>query len=291
MALKFPTIYLLSAHLDSDELHELEEKIPTLTYDIKEATVVVGKISNKERALLELRRLKLQTEEVPVAKASLSSPNGKRKATSDPEENAIHSDSTASDYGDDTGETQSQASAPSGSAVRVVRLAWFLDSVAKRTVLPLEDYLICERRKVQSTPEKYTPKKTVRKETTKSPNETLGRAAEAAASSHSQQRRHHREVALPKRPRLLTKTTSEHDVVSALPPIPDFLHTTYSCQRATTGHPPNEAFIDLLKAIRETRRLTGDKIGIRAYSSAIASLSAYPHPLQSAFGQYHGLYL
>ncbi|ROV91425.1 hypothetical protein VSDG_07211 [Cytospora chrysosperma] len=51
--------------------------------------------------------------------------------------------------------------------------------------------------------------------------------------------------------------------------------------RSTFIHPPNEAFIEKLKEVRELRAMTGDGVGVRAYSSAIASLSAYPYKLKS----------
>ncbi len=64
MALPLPPTYLLSTHLSLDVLHDLEDKIPTLTYDITEAKLVLGKITTKQRALFELRNRKLWTEDV-----------------------------------------------------------------------------------------------------------------------------------------------------------------------------------------------------------------------------------
>lgn len=46
----FPPIYLLPAHLETEKLHELEEQIPSLTYDPGEAGVIIGNISKPERA-------------------------------------------------------------------------------------------------------------------------------------------------------------------------------------------------------------------------------------------------
>lgn len=82
--------------------------------------------------------------------------------------------------------------------------------------------------------------------------------------------------------KLLHQTTSEHDDPGKLPPIPEYLHTSYSCQRPTPLHTPNDAFLALLKRIRQVRQLTDDEVGVRAYSSAIASLAAYPYALTSA---------
>jgi len=42
---------------------------------------------------------------------------------------------------------------------------------------------------------------------------------------------------------------------------------------------PNAAFIVQLTKIRDSRLLTLDEIGVRAYSTSIASVAAYPHPI------------
>lgn len=84
---------------------------------------------------------------------------------------------------------------------------------------------------------------------------------------------------------LLHQTTSEHDEAasSALPPLPDWVRENkiYACERATPLISPNQAFICQLKQIKRARLLTLDDIGVRAYSTSIASLAAYPYPIQS----------
>lgn len=84
---------------------------------------------------------------------------------------------------------------------------------------------------------------------------------------------------------LLHQTTSEHDeaISSALPPLPDWIkeNKVYACERATPLNSPNNDFIDELKKIKLARVLTLDEIGIRAYSTSIASLAAYPYRIQS----------
>ncbi|KAM3562511.1 hypothetical protein ARSEF4850_002729 [Beauveria asiatica] len=64
MSLSLPIIFLLQTNLKPTELHELEKTIPTLTYDVHEAEVVLGKVSHKERAQFELRRLKVYTDSI-----------------------------------------------------------------------------------------------------------------------------------------------------------------------------------------------------------------------------------
>jgi DNA polymerase IV len=88
-----------------------------------------------------------------------------------------------------------------------------------------------------------------------------------------------------KPPKLYRTTTSEfenHDSRS-LPEPPQWVreHNMYSCKRSTPLKPTNEAFLRQLYKIKEARLLTLDEIGVRAYSTAIASISAYPHILRS----------
>jgi DNA polymerase IV len=96
MALALPPTYLLSTHLSLEALHDLEDQIPTLTYDITEAKLVLGKVTAKQRALFELRSRKLWTEDVLLVKrevedAGMSGNAGadtsprKRRRTDDPE--------------------------------------------------------------------------------------------------------------------------------------------------------------------------------------------------------------
>ncbi|KAL8944207.1 MAG: hypothetical protein Q9211_000676 [Gyalolechia sp. 1 TL-2023] len=86
-------------------------------------------------------------------------------------------------------------------------------------------------------------------------------------------------------PYLLHQTTSEYEegVSRPLPPMPDWVvqNKIYSCQRATPPTSPNDSFIAQLTEIKLARLLTNDEIGVRAYSTSIASLAAYPYAIQS----------
>src|ERR1700712_5201260 len=63
-----PPIFVLPAHLSTEDLHDIENQLQdhgaTVTYDINEAKLVIGKVSTKKRAQFELRSLGLWTEEV-----------------------------------------------------------------------------------------------------------------------------------------------------------------------------------------------------------------------------------
>ncbi|EOA83424.1 hypothetical protein ACJQWK_00409 [Exserohilum turcicum] len=88
---------------------------------------------------------------------------------------------------------------------------------------------------------------------------------------------------------LLQQTTSEYEGEdSDLPPPPEWvkLGLKYACQRFTLGNGPNEVFLNQLRKIRTARTLIDDEIGVRAYSTIIASIAAYPwklcHPRELA---------
>ena len=81
---------------------------------------------------------------------------------------------------------------------------------------------------------------------------------------------------------LLQQTTSEYDGIdSDVPQPPDWVlkGVKYACQRLAPANGPNDDFVDQLRKIRTARTLINDDIGIRAYSTIIASIAAYPYKL------------
>ncbi|KAB5563224.1 hypothetical protein GE09DRAFT_1111476 [Coniochaeta sp. 2T2.1] len=297
MLVKLPIVYLLPKNLTADELHELEAKIPTLTYDINEADVVVGKISQKARALFELRSRKLMTEEASEKDLTPSPDKAWRRAVVIDTDSDLTSDGDGHS-GDDQAAPPSRPATPGPpEIVRVVKLAWLTESLRNGAPEPVDDYLVYAGRKSspslkrKRTPPKSTPTAPKAEDillrakldaaSLPEPRNYGGHSSQASSSSWRRNREHHGDHPV-KPPPLLVQSTTEHDIDLNLPPIPDYLHTTYSCQRATPMHPPNETFIKELMEIRKTRTLRGDKIGVRAYSSSIATLSAYPYTLSSA---------
>jgi DNA polymerase IV len=82
--------------------------------------------------------------------------------------------------------------------------------------------------------------------------------------------------------RLLQMTTSDYEGIdSDFPQPPDWVkkRVKYACQRFTPANGPNEDFLEQLRKIRTARTLIDDEIGVRAYSTIIASIAAYPHKL------------
>ncbi|KAF2790017.1 DNA polymerase beta [Melanomma pulvis-pyrius CBS 109.77] len=86
------------------------------------------------------------------------------------------------------------------------------------------------------------------------------------------------------KPHLLQATTSEYEGEdSDVPPPPLWVEQgiKYACQRFTPADSLNSAFIAELKKMRTARTLIDDSVGVRAYSTIIASIAAYPYALTS----------
>jgi DNA polymerase IV len=282
MALEFPLMFLLSTHLEAETLQRLEDEIPTLTYDINEAEVVLGNISRKQRALFELRKHKLETSEIPGSDDPADSPRRKRVRTTAPVDDVSDTASEA-EFGAATKTTPVKSSA---GTVKVVKLCWFTDSQKAGKVLPLGgDYLLYEGRKVPKTPVKSPSLPRTPRAEDVLKRAMADAAARPGARPGSSQGYGRQFIHRSSPPPMLRQTTTDDEGNKHLPPIPEYLHSTYSCQRPTPVHPPNEAFIEQLTKIRTARTLAGDQIGVRAYSSAIATIAAYPYTISSALGK------
>lgn len=166
-------MFLLDAHIPTEQLLELEDQIPNLTYDINEARVILGKVGTKQRAQFELRKRNLYT--LDISDESVKSikqdevesttvldhftPRKRRKAGSVPSytnviDLELDSESDGSDLvhkpvADDKNAVEhsaAQVQSRSDNVVNVVKLSWFMDSIQAGKVLPLDGYLVLEGR-------------------------------------------------------------------------------------------------------------------------------------------------
>lgn len=330
-----PLIFVLPTHLSLEELHDVEELLTRcaapLTYDIKESEIVLGKVSQKKRTILELRSHGLWTEEIQTTGTN---PSVKRRRVSDnlgvlpvnqPQIIDLSQETEDEDGGNSTQASTKSLKPPQTqledlsttaveNSIRVVKLNWLYESIKTNRIMPLCPFTVYYARKVSrldkegfqkalsnlssdgdsllssSSKSSAGPKKGVTKG-------VLERAREDAASkprssspprfiSRDSRSRDGRTATPPKRtpPSLHRETSSEHDLAKQLPPAPDWVrnHVLYACLRSAPLHPPNEKFIDQLLKIKKVRELTQDEIGVRAYSTSIASIAAYPYELQSS---------
>ncbi|KAI4748647.1 Nucleotidyltransferase [Aureobasidium sp. EXF-12298] len=316
-----PPIFVSDTHLDTCELHEIEDDVVEagglLSYDLKEANIVLTKAERKRRIQLDLRTKGCYTEEVEIVKDSdamgstTEEPGLKKQKLSqagvtgkgEAADLTIHDVSTESETEDESRPVKRKRyfSTP---YVKVLRLQWFVDCRKQGTVLPIEPYLLYQGRRIEKPNDVNTPVKgsslTIQSKTPQSILERARADAEANISSPVQQRSNRKlgqigggRVSAPfqptphtKRAQLLQQTTSEHDLgqSSDLPELPPWVQNDvkYACQRSTPAKPPNALFIAELEKIKLARLLTGDEIGVRAYSTSIASLAAYPYKLTTA---------
>ncbi|KAE8329283.1 high-affinity nickel-transport protein-domain-containing protein [Aspergillus sergii] len=295
-----PAIFVLPTHLGLETLHQIEESLvsrdASLTYDISEARLILGKIGQKKRAALELRSRGVWTEDLDLlASKTPAKRSGIHEPTPRPVEVVTEVDvvdlSTETESEEDgvrskhgTGKhlkrprprsvSTDRSSAASGSGegediLRVVRLAWLDRCIESKELVPLDSFVVYEARKVErpaAKPNVIEEKDTLLKPSSAPSNRFSRRTHEAPSSQH-------------RPPKLYRQTTSENEETAPLPPAPDWVknHTLYACMRSAPLHPPNERFINQLVKIRKIRELTLDEIGVRAYSTSIASIAAYPY--------------
>ncbi|KAJ5684574.1 uncharacterized protein N7477_000919 [Penicillium maclennaniae] len=306
-----PTVFILPTHLSLDKLHETESRLiehgGRITYDITEAGLVLGKIGQKKRAILELRSRGLWTEESPSTPVSAQAvslgdkePPGKRRKV-EHDSTTVHNgagleivDLSTESESEEDGERSRHD--PSQHLVRVqdapgtitlLKLEWLDRSILAEKVLCYESFVIYKGRKTNRPGEA-----SAKAVSEKLPSEILQRAKEDAASQplpvstgrfHSRRfNESHGWTPSQRPPTLHRTTTSENDETATPPDQPDWVrdHVIYACLRSAPLHTPNDDFIAQLIKIRRIRHLTLDEIGVRAYSTSIATLSAYPHVLK-----------
>ncbi|RAL15227.1 type-X family DNA polymerase [Aspergillus homomorphus CBS 101889] len=302
----YPPIYVFQTHLSIESLHAIEEELTNhnarLTYDIDEARLMLGKISQAKRAALELRALGLWTEAITGG----SSPPAKRRriepaAIASPESRELIDLNTETE---DENEVEGQhgssrhlvprdPTAAEQGIITVLNLTWLEQSIQRGTLLPEAEYTVYHARRIERPAPPQIPQdppstqkgKSTLLQRAKADTATTTTASPTHTKPPETQPQHHpRTKPTHPPPKLYRTTTSEADDLATLPEPPDWVKTqsTYSCTRSTPLHPPppNADFISELADIRLIRELTLDDIGVRAYSTAIAAIAAYPYPLR-----------
>ena len=313
-----PPVHVLSSQLSSQEQHEVEDALTrggaALTYDINEARVIISNLSKPRRARLELqwKGLYLAGDE---HEDTLHRGNSKGKEAASSRTSKL----TDRDLKDGIAASANADGWPEGMVV-VVRIEWVRESCKSNSALPPSPYTVlraCPSQSHGSGENKGVGTATVTSSQTGHGNlESLmlemGKRAKAGSMSakiYPSKRQRIKEAAdcdfvgrsfssstqtvaaksgsSQVRPtHLLHQTTSEHDEIAdaPLPPMPEWVvqNKIYSCERATPLDSPNKGFVAQLKKIKLSRLLTSDEIGVRAYSTSIAALLAYPYQFRSA---------
>ncbi|KAI9927665.1 hypothetical protein AWENTII_006506 [Aspergillus wentii] len=293
-----PPIFVLSTHLSLEELHAVEDSLvkrgACLTYDVSEARLVLGRIGQKKRAALELRSRGVWTEEAALP-SSPEPPSKRRRIGHSQEERSAAGPeggglSTETESEEDGAKSQHDLSKhlrkpkslpfhDQSVDIKVVKLEWLDRSIETEELLPIDPFIVYQARKIE--PPKTNPADGSR---------VIQRAKEDAVfkppaippSGRRVKEPHDGTASQHKPPKLYRQTTSEHDEAVPLPPEPDWVkdHVLYACMRSAPLNPPNKDFIAQLVKIRTIRELTLDEIGVRAYSTSIAAIAAYPYKFQ-----------
>lgn len=315
-----PPIFVLPTHLTLDALHQAEETLiqhgARLTYDVSEATLILGKVGQKKRAALELRSRGIWTEEVsalPCTPTPEPGPPVKRRRLGDIETDAAAAKEVYLSTEDESEEdgvrghqpaaqlerpqlTTSVRTVPSASqfqkdkekgVIRVVRLEWLAKCAEAQELLAVDPFMVYCARKVERPATK-------KDKDTATSQAILDRAKQDASfkvpfsTTSMYSRSRHRDgvssggSSQRQPPKLYRTTTSENEEAEPLPPAPEWVrnHVLYACMRSAFLDTPNERFIQQLIKIRTIRELNLDEIGVRAYSTAIAAIAAYPYEIR-----------
>ncbi|KIX05916.1 uncharacterized protein Z518_03890 [Rhinocladiella mackenziei CBS 650.93] len=309
-----PPIFILPTHLQPQELHETEDSIfkagGSLTYDPKEARIFIGRINQKKRAAFELRARGIWTEEATLPEPSQEAHNEgptrkKRKVSMTEDSVSAAARSISTSPGASVIDTVSLTFPPRPfwpdltNRILILKISWLEACLKQAKLVPYKPYVIYNAKVISkptgpmpetgstSSPSRPTPNVTAtilqraQAEASTLPSSSSPYTSRRRLGNQNRQRKASSSTrASP--PTLHRTTTSEMEFLAEhpLPPLPDWAsgpNASYACCRSTPIKALNEAFIAQLIKIREARLLTLDDIGVRAYSTSIASISAYPH--------------
>ncbi|RMZ83142.1 hypothetical protein DV738_g1381, partial [Chaetothyriales sp. CBS 135597] len=307
-----PAIYILSAHLPTEDLHDYEDQVfaaqGNLTYDPKEARIFLARISQKKRAAYELRSKGIWTEEDTAACKDVNPRKPrKRRRLSEAQSTLDASSSDDEEYREASNTLISTKDAWPDliSHVLVIKMEWLDACVQHNRVLPYQPQLVYYAKLIPRTREAASMAAlgdtTISYIRATPPTTSVSRPQRRLLAYSGQPHRSSLKRA-PARPH--RTTTPERELLAnahsrngnsnsnsqsispsknRLPPLPAWAsgpHASYSCCRSTRMDGPNKAFLAQLLKIKESRVLTLDSVGVRAYSAAIASLSAYTYPIR-----------
>lgn len=190
----WPPIFVSSTHFDIDDLHEVEEELAVagaaLTYDIKEAEIVLSNVVKKKRIQFDLRSKGLWTKDAASEDGELAAewtpdePPAKKQRLSKEDFDqhnetkaiVIDDSSTASEHEDVPRKTSNKKNSKPGFAsrqieyrkadpdkpqhiVKVLKTAWFTDSKRIGDPQPVDAYLTYRGIRIEQPSATSTPKR------------------------------------------------------------------------------------------------------------------------------------
>ena len=299
-----PPTFILPTHMNLDQLHDVELLLikngGTLTYDVVEAGLILGSITQKKRLILELRARGIWMEQIenshhlpgdldhreihrePVSKRQKL--DNERKSPERQEEMTPQSKSAKFDITDPSSNDETKT-LEEAQTVTVVKLEWLTQSIGKGHALPLDPFVVFRGRKTLPGPATLPncPGSITASQIKKRAQEDVSfrpMPKQNPTGANFKMSEKSIEQSSSRNPPILHReSTSEHEELAELPIQPNWVRdqVVYSCMRSAPLCPPNDKFITQLDKIRKTRELTLDDIGVRAYSTSIAAVAAYPY--------------
>jgi len=284
---------------------------------MNEVVIVLSRVEKKKRAQLDLRGHGLEIDETASQSESLKSEIITSKDDGSSTEG--ESQEKVNPRSANVDEAKAILTYLSSTTIKIIKSSWIQECFKRGKLVPVKEYIILEGRRRESkdnvqfkSPQKRkrepTPNDSIPLKSLQHPADGSAILARARAEASESSPKHGRDfgarsfgdkskstftapyaagasLVRHQAVHLLQQTTSEYEGLpeSELPPLPDWVdaETHYACQRSTPELAFNKEFLDMLKDIRLARLLTADEIGVRAYSTSIAAIAAYPYKLTS----------
>ena len=307
------SVFVLPTHLTEERLYEIHEEIRAAggvnADGVLEADIVLTVVSSARRARFELQIRGVDVFSLEARQRSpASSPSEPAEPSGKKRKLANHSWTP----GGQSGVLQNASELPGNRAnlgvkglrsslLFLVRLDWFHASMRAGRLLPIDEFVILESSQAVTTQtiprlDYHSKEADDRRESLEDANQASAKVQVHMVPANEQTHAKHRESSASMKARSTSQnpaslamlrhdSTAEHSEASSPPKeMPQWVveKKIYACERRALVHSPNASFIDELRRIRLVRNLMLDEIGVRAYSTSIASLAAYPHPLSNS---------
>ncbi|OWP02963.1 hypothetical protein B2J93_3543 [Marssonina coronariae] len=169
--------------------------------------------------------------------------------------------------------------------IKVYNLNWYHESIRAKELVPVRRHLIYAGRIISRPP---SGNGSDERNATTAMLDTCDILSRARAdtppplSFNSSSSHHARTTTSSQRAHLQPESTTEDEAEREMPPLPDYLQTTYSCQRPTPRYGPNEDFLRQIRIIKKARIIDGHEKQRHTYHSVVAAIAAYPYEFKSA---------
>ncbi|PBP16020.1 DNA polymerase beta [Diplocarpon rosae] len=166
--------------------------------------------------------------------------------------------------------------------IKVYNLNWYHESIKAQELLPVRRHLVYAGRIIPGPTNASDERNATDMMLDTSGILSRARADTPPLSSFMSSSSHHARTTTSQRAHLQPQSTADDEAEREMPPLPDYLQTTYSCQRPTLRYGPNEDFMRQLRIIKKARIIDGHEKKRHTYHSVVAAIAAYPYEFKTA---------